>query len=373
MTKLFEPFPLATLTLPNRFVRSATWEGLAAPDGAVTPRLAELVAALARGGVGLIISSHAYVRPEGQAGPGQLGAYSEALVPGLAQMAAAAHAHGAKIVLQLAHAGALAATALTARPAWTVSGSEAAGAPPPHVMTAADIGELAAAFAAAAARARSAGFDGVQIHAAHGYLLSQFLSPRHNRRSDGYGGGIENRVRALCEVLAAVRGAVGRGFPVWMKMNGQDFVEGGLETAEALAAALTLEKEGLDALELSGGWAGSLRRSPARVGIASAEREAYHREEAEAFRKKLRLPLALVGGIRSFETAERLVADGLCDLVSMSRPFIREPDLVRRWQSGDLRPALCRSDNRCFQPARDGEGIYCVTAAREARKAPADG
>lgn len=369
MPQLFEPVELGGLRLDNRFMRSATWEGLAAEGGAVTPRLCALIEALARGGVGLIVSSHAYVRPEGQAGPGQLGAHADALVPGLAQMAAAAHAHGAKILLQLAHAGALAATALSGRPAWSVSGVEAAsGTTPVHVMSAADIGELADAFGAAAGRARAAGFDGVQIHAAHGYLLSQFLSPRHNRRQDAYGGPIENRAAALRAALAAVREAVGPGFPVWIKMNGQDFVEGGLETAEALAAARLLEADGLDGLELSGGVAGSLRRSPARVGIASAEREAYHRDEAAAFREKLRLPLALVGGIRSFETASRLVADGLCDLVSMSRPFVREPDLVRRWQAGDRRPALCRSDNRCFQPARDGEGIYCVTAAREARE-----
>jgi 2,4-dienoyl-CoA reductase-like NADH-dependent reductase (Old Yellow Enzyme family) len=152
---------------------------------------------------------------------------------------------------------------------------------------------------------------------------------------------------------------------VLIKLNGQDFVEGGLETPDALEAACLLEADSLDALELSGGWLRNLKRSPARVGIHSETREAYHRPEAEAFRSRLRIPLILVGGIRSLDLAERLVGEGLCDFISMSRPFIREPDLVNRWKSGDRRKAACKSDNLCFEPARKGIGIYCVTAERE--------
>jgi 2,4-dienoyl-CoA reductase-like NADH-dependent reductase (Old Yellow Enzyme family) len=371
MSRLFEPAAIGTLTVPNRFVRSATWEGLADENGQVTPRLIDLVTALARGGLGLIMSSHAFVRPEGQAGPGQIGVFSDAHVPGLRRLAEAAQAHGARTMLQIAHAGCYAPEALTRQRALAVSAADAPGLAPQQVMTAADIRELSGAFAAAAGRAKTAGFDGVQIHSAHGYLMSQFLSPLYNRRTDAYGGPIENRVRVHRAVLAAVRAEVGRDFPVTIKMNGQDFVEGGLETAEALQAAALLEADGLDAIELSGGWLRNLKRSPARVGIAKESREAYHRPEAEVFRRRLRIPLILVGGIRSFELAERLIDEGLCDFISMSRPFIREPDLVNRWKSGDRRRAGCLSDNLCFEPARKGEGIYCVSAERERRVKPA--
>jgi 2,4-dienoyl-CoA reductase-like NADH-dependent reductase (Old Yellow Enzyme family) len=365
MSVLFESARIGTLELPNRFVRSATWEGMAEADGAVTAKLVDTVAALARGGVGLIMSSHAYVRPEGQAGPRQLGAYTDEQVPGLSRMAAAAHEHGAPIALQLAHAGCFAAAELTGSDPLCVSSSVPFDDNPRREMSAEEIGGLVAAFAQAAARARKAGFDAVQVHCAHGYLLSQFLSPLYNRRTDAYGGSTARRARVHREVLAAVRAAVGPRFPVMVKINCQDFVDGGLSVEDALEAALLLEADGLDAVELSGGWLRNLKRSPARVGIATEQREAYHREEAAVFRRHLKIPLILVGGIRSFELAERLVEEDLCDFISMSRPFIREPGLVNRWKSGDRSRAACKSDNLCFEPARKGEGIYCVTAARE--------
>lgn len=365
MSTLFEPAKIGTMEVPNRFVRSATWEGMATPEGAATPKLVETMAALAKGGVGLIVSGHAYVQPEGQAGPFQLGAHKDELVPGLRQMAAAAHANGAKIALQMAHAGCFAAEALTGLKPLSVSESVPSDEVPRQAMSVADIRGLAAAFAAAAARAREAGFDAVQIHSAHGYLLSQFLSPLHNRRTDAYGGPLENRVRAHREVLAAVRRAVGPDFPVLVKINCEDFVDGGLTVADALAAALMLEADRLDAVELSGGVLRSIKMSPARMGIKSEEKEAYHRQQAGVFRGKLGIPLILVGGVRSFGLAERFVDEGLCDFISMSRPFIREPGLVARWRAGDRRKAECKSDNLCFAPGSKGTGIYCVSRERE--------
>jgi 2,4-dienoyl-CoA reductase-like NADH-dependent reductase (Old Yellow Enzyme family) len=365
MSKLFEPAKIGGMELRNRFVRSATWEGLATADGAVTPKLADTIAALAQGGVGLIISGHAYVRPEGQAGPGQIGAHRDELLPGLRQMASAAHDHGAKILLQLAHAGCFAPKELTGVTPFAVSASVRLDDTARRELTAGDIRDLVQAYADAAGRAKAAGFDGVQIHSAHGYLLSQFLSPVYNRRTDPYGGVIENRVRAHREVLAAVRRAVGPGMPVLVKINGDDFVDGGLTARESAAAALMLQEQGLDAVEVSGGWLRNLKLSPARVGIKSVEKEAYHRPQAEVFRQTIGIPLILVGGVRSFETSEQLVDEGVCDFIAMSRPLIREPDLIRRWQSGDRRKSACRSDNLCFEPARKGEGIYCVTAERE--------
>ncbi len=365
MSTLFKPMKIGTLELPNRFVRSATWEGMATPEGAVTAKLVDTMAALAKGGVGFIVSGHAYVRPEGQAGPFQLGAHKDALIPGLRQMAAAAHENGAKIALQMAHAGCFAAEALSGLKPLSVSESVPFDETPRHALSVADIRSLAAAFAAAAARAREAGFDAVQIHSAHGYLLSQFLSPLYNRRTDAYGGPVANRARVHREVLAAVRKAVGPDFPVLAKINCEDFVDGGLTVADALEAAQMLESDGLNAIELSGGMLRSIKMSPARMGIKNEEREAYHRDQAAVFRGKLRLPLVLVGGIRSFELAERFVDEGLCDFISMSRPFIREPGLVARWRAGDRRKAECKSDNLCFAPGSQGKGIYCVSRERE--------
>lgn len=365
MSNLFESTRINGMTLANRFVRSATWEGMAAEDGAVTPKLIDTMAVLARGGVGLIISGHAYIRPEGQAGPGQLGIYRNELLDGLKEMTAAVHDTGGKIVAQLAHAGHFAAKHLSGLTPWVVSDYEGLAKSPRHEITVEEVAELTEAYAAAAVRAKAAGFDGVQLHAAHGYLLSQFLSPLFNRRTDDYGGSIENRRRIHMEVVRAVRAAVGDDYPILVKINGQDYAEGGLAVKDAIAAAAGMAEAGLDAVELSGGLLTGGRRSPSRPGIKSAEREAYFREDALAFKKEIDLPLILVGGMRSFEVAESLVADGVADYISMSRPLIREPDLIGRWASGDRSRALCKSDNLCFGPGLEGHGIYCVTEQRE--------
>jgi 2,4-dienoyl-CoA reductase-like NADH-dependent reductase (Old Yellow Enzyme family) len=370
MNKLFEPARIGSMEVRNRFVRSATWEAMATRDGAVTPRLVDTMAMLAKGGVGLIISGHAYVRPAGQAGPNQLGAYKDELIPGLRQMAAAAHDHGAKILLQMAHAGYVAAHHLTGGPPLAVSTSVKLDDIPRRELAAADIADLVQAFAAAAARSKAAGFDGVQIHSAHGYLFNQFLSPLFNRRTDEYGGVLDNRVRVHLETIRAVRRAVGQDYPLLVKLNSRDFAEGGLELEDSLEAAIRMEQAGLDAVELSGGMTKFSKLASARTGISTQAKEAYHQEEAKAFKQRLKIPLILVGGIRSLPVAERLATEGICDFVSLSRPFIREPDLINRWQSGDRRKARCNSDNLCFGPARSGEGLYCVTEAKK-RKAAA--
>lgn len=368
MSILFESSELNGMALSNRFVRSATWEGMAADDGAVTPKLIETMVDLAKGGVGLIISSHAYVRPEGQAGPWQLGIYKDELISGLREMTAAVHECGGKIVMQLAHAGNFAAEQLTGQVPLVVSDFEGLAESPRKELTVQDISELVAAFADAARRAKSAGFDGVQIHSAHGYLLSQFLSPAFNLRQDEYGGDIRNRARIHLEVYHAIRKTVGKDYPVLIKMNCRDFIENGLSLEDSLQAGKLLADAGLDAIELSGGLVTGGRRSPSRPGINSEDKEAYFREEACAFKNQINIPLILVGGIRSFEIAERLVKDNVADYISMSRPFIREPDLIHRWKAGDRRKAKCTSDNLCFKPGLEGEGIYCVTEKGEKTK-----
>jgi 2,4-dienoyl-CoA reductase-like NADH-dependent reductase (Old Yellow Enzyme family) len=365
MSKLFEESTLKGMQMSNRFVRSATWEGMAANDGAVTPELVATMNALAEGGVGLIISSHAYVRPEGQATPRQLGVYKDELIPGLQGMAASVHERGGKIVMQLAHAGHFAAEQLIGQPPLVVSDFEGLAKSPRKEITARDIREIVSAFAEAAGRAKAAGFDGVQIHSAHGYLLSQFLSPAFNRRRDGYGGNVVNRARIHLEIYRAIRGVVGNGYPVLIKMNCKDFSENGLSLDESVQAAGLLADAGLDAIEVSGGLLTGGKLSPSRPGINSEEKEAYFSEEVRAFRRAIHIPLILVGGVRSFEVAERLVDNGMADYVSMSRPLIREPDLINRWKAGDHRKAECKSDNLCFKPGFEGKGIYCVTREHE--------
>ena len=368
MSILFKPFAINGMHLKNRFVRSATWEGLATEDGAVTDELVAVMANLAEGDVGLIITGHAYVTKEGQAGCRQLGIYKDGLVAGLGKMVDAVHEKGGSIVAQLAHSGIYADPERTGHRPLAPSAIEKITNHPIREMTISDIRHLVADFGRAATRARSAGFDGVQIHAAHGYLFSQFLSPFFNHRSDEYGGELENRVRIHLEIIEAIRAKVGKDYPVLIKMNAADFINGGFELDDAVVAGRMLQAKGIDAIEVSGGTALSGRKSPIRMGIRRQADEAYFKGAATALKAAVDIPIILVGGIRSFAVAEKAVAENSADLISMCRPFIREPGLIKRWQAGDRAPAACRSDNLCFGPTRQGEGIYCVTAERERKR-----
>jgi len=368
MSKLFEVTEINGMQLPNRFVRSATWEGMAEDDGSVTPSLVDCMRQLAEGQVGLIISSHAYIKPEGQAAPKQLGVYKDSLINGLRQMTQAVQGRGGKIVLQMSHSGCLANLKLTGQMPLAPSNIEGISKPPCKEMTASDIQEVIEAFGLAAQRAKKTGFDAIQIHAAHGYLMNQFLSPLLNKRTDAYGGPVENRYQVLREVLKKVRSTVGSEFPVLIKLNSQDFMEGGLALEDSLKIGRLLQEDGIDAIELSGGTLRSGQLTPSRTGITNEEKEAYFLEAAKLFKEIINVPLILVGGIRSLPVAERIIEHGWADYISMSRPFIREPGLIKRWKSGDLRKASCLSDNQCFGPAMAGEGIYCVVEKEEKRK-----
>ncbi len=368
MGTLFENSAINGLELKNRFVRSATWEGMADQDGNATPKLLETMTTLAAGGVGLIITSHAFVSHEGRATPWQLAIDRDERIDGLRKMTDAVHAAGGRIAVQLAHAGAFAAAALSGMPRLVVSSAESADTSPQKEMDGKDIKAIIEAYAAAAVRAKAAGFDGLQIHSAHGYLLSQFLSPAFNKRRDKYGGDIKNRVRIHRDICHTIRESVGRHVPILIKINGQDFIENGLTTNDSIAAAKLLVTAGIDAVELSGGTIVSGKLSPSRSRINAPDKEAYFREEAQAFKETLSVPVILVGGNRSVEVADQLIKSGTADYISMSRPFIREPELICRWQKGDRRPAACISDNLCFAPALEGRGVYCVTRERELQK-----
>jgi 2,4-dienoyl-CoA reductase-like NADH-dependent reductase (Old Yellow Enzyme family) len=368
MTTLFEPSEINGMTLPNRFVRSATWEGLAGDDGSCTPPLVDMMKTLAKGGVGLIISSHAYVQKVGQAGTGQLGIHNDDMIAGLKEMTAAVHNQNGKIICQLAHAGFFGNAKLSGQTPIAPSAVEGIAEGMRKEMTTEDIQKVTEAFATAAHRAKIAGFDGVQIHGAHGYLLSEFISPKFNRRTDEYGGSIENRARLPLAVLQAIRETVGADYPVLIKLNCKEFVDDGLQREEFVQVGKMLADAGIDAIEVSGGLPVSAKTRPSRLGINKEEKEAYFQEEAKALRKEADVTLILVGGNRSFHIAEGLVAEGVADYISMSRPLIREPHLINRWKAGDLTKAACVSDNMCFRPAIKGEGIYCVTEEREQAK-----
>ena len=210
-------------------------------------------------------------------------------------------------------------------------------------------------------RAKTAGFDGVQIFAAHGFFLNQLLCPRYNDRTDAYGGNIRNRARALLEVLQSVRKHTGDDYPVLVKLNCQDFVENGLSLEDSLQVGMMLDEEGIDAIELSGGLLNNPNIMQSKIDTAAVE--AHFQNEARAFKEKIAVPLILVGGIRSFDVAKRLVDEGVADYISMSRPFIRDPDLVNRWKAGNLQAAECISCNNCFEQIKQGKGVSCVPLA----------
>jgi len=359
---LFTPLSIGTMTLANRFVRSATWEALAGDDGSATERLCDLMIELGSGELGMIISGHAYVSRRGQAGPWQLGIYDDRLMPGLTQIAANMKRRGSRAVAQLAHAGGQAAEILTGTQAIGPSPMVGRAGNQAREMAIDEIARTTSAFAAAAARAKQCGFDGVQLHAAHGFLLSQFLSRYFNRRTDRYGGSLENRARLLLEVLGAVREAVGAEFPVLVKINSEDFIDGGFTVEDMVETCRLLEQAGIDAVEMSGGTISEVSRFGAcRTDVAQRpEDEVYYREAARRYKEAVGVPLVLVGGIRSFDVAEALIAQGLADAVALCRPLICEPGLVKRWAAGDRAPVECDSCNQCFEPAMAGEGIRCL-------------
>lgn len=365
MTKIFEPTDLSGIVLKNRLVRSATWEGLANPDGSVTPALIRTHEELADGGVGLIISSYMYVQRVGKQALGQIGVDSDEMQSGLAELARVVHERNGKIVAQIVHCGGQAdRTQNGGLQPVAPSAIESPGyAVTPRELSTAEIHEIVDDFATAAVRLKKAGFDGVQLHGAHGYLLAQFLSPLRNRRTDAFGGSLENRARLCLEVYRAVRAAVGPTFPVMIKLNANDFLDGSTTEEDACYLAATLASERIDAIEVSGGTPGSGKLGAARPNIKEPTDEAYFLPQAEAIRRAApTTPLMLVGGLRSPEVMDEILAVGTTDYFSMSRPLIREPGLPKRWESGDLRRAACISCLGCFGPARKGDGISCVQA-----------
>jgi 2,4-dienoyl-CoA reductase-like NADH-dependent reductase (Old Yellow Enzyme family) len=307
--------------------------------------------------VGLIITGHMYVHPSGKAHPEMTGIYSDDLIPGLMGLTDVVHREGGRVVAQINHGGMQCSRETVAE---TVAPS-AVDVPflkrSPREMTPDEIALLVHAYGQAARRAQEAGFDGVQIHGAHGYLIGQFLSPFVNRRTDEWGGDVEGRMRFLRAVCRAVREQVGPGYPVFIKLGMMDGVEGGLHSEEGVQVAAALEEMGLDGLEISGGIGGGTDLN-VRKGIRPGESEAYFRPLARKARSATRLPIALVGGFRSRGMMEGVLAAGDADFISLCRPLICEPDFPNRLRAGAQECSPCISVNRCWAEG-PGEGIAC--------------
>ncbi|HUI46740.1 MAG TPA: NADH:flavin oxidoreductase [Nitrospirota bacterium] len=365
MKNLFDVTKIKGMELRNRFVRSATWEGMCDEQGRPGRKLAECYQRLAGGGVGLIITGYTFVRPDGKQTRGSMGAHSDNFAGDMRALCTAVHNEGGKLCVQLVHAGGQARVPpginLIAPSALAATEYSAV----PSGMSLGDISEVVAAFGESSRRAKVWGFDAIQLHAAHGYLINQFLSPRTNHRVDAYGGSIENRMRFLLDVYRSARCAVGADFPVLVKLNGSDFIKNGFSIDDAVKVAAALDHEGIDAIEVSGGTPASGDCTPVRRKIDTREQEAYNLPLAVRIKSAVSCPTMVVGGFRTFDLVREVIEKEKADYISLARPFIREPGLVHRWQAGDTSRARCISCNGCYRPGLREGGITCIVDRTE--------
>jgi len=363
MKSLFDTTTIKGMQLKNRFIRSATWRGLADSTGHITPELSAIYEALAKGGVGTIITGYAFIDEQEKPNPGMISACSDAMIPDFKSLTTLVHQHDTNIVLQLAYGGSM----TDLRPfSPRIFGPSAIENELTHItpieMTKADIDTLIDLFSQAARRAKEGGFDAVEIHAAHGYLLSQFLSPFCNKRTDAYGGCISNRTRIIIEVIQAMRKVVGPDFPIWVKINAEDFSDPGLTSTESIVAALLLEEAGVDLIDVSGGNACSkavLKKGlgPSRPNVKkSIDNESYFKDTAAVLATLTHVPIILTGGNRHLSKMTDILNTSDIDYFALSRPLIREPDLIQKFAQKQSEEPLCISCNKCFTTP----GKHCI-------------
>ncbi|MBW2230111.1 MAG: NADH:flavin oxidoreductase, partial [Deltaproteobacteria bacterium] len=383
---IFSPATLGPTQLRNRAVKCGTNEGKSR-DGLVTDRLIEWHRAFAVGGVGMTTLAYCSVSSEGRTFGDQIWMRAEAL-PGLRRFSQAIQAEGARAAIQLGHAGWFAHPRATGTkpvgPSRTFSPHAQRFS---HAMTSDDFARMTREFADAARLAVDAGFDALEIHMGHGYLLSQFLSPYNNRRNDRWGGSIENRARFPRDVLRAVREAAGPGVAIFPKLNMEDGFPGGLTLEDSLQVAQWIEQDGsVDALQLTGG---HTTRTPMflmrgdvplremvryerdwvrKLGLAVLGRilirgypwsEAFFLASARRFKQAVDLPIMLLGGLTELETMNRAIGEGFA-FVALGRALIANPDLVGRMQSGELSRSICNHCNQCVAEMEREEGVRCV-------------
>ncbi len=390
---LLKPINIGRLTIPNRMVKSATQESMAGPEGEVTQECITFYRKLARGRVGLIISGNIFHDWAGHNWPHQLGLDHDGLIEGYKKLTTAVHEQNGIIFAQINDTGREAGKLYSRG-----KGPRGPSAVPhplffhiPQAMSKQQIHETISSFARCCNRAKTAGFDGIQIHAAHGYLVNQFLSPYLNRRKDEYGGPIENRWRFIKELIAAVREQIGADYPLIIKVNASDGfpIPWGVQLKEALLTAKMLDESSLDAIEVSCGCYESgmtMIRGPMELRLALQTvrefnsmpaplrgliwlahplakklyrfHENYNIEYAEKIKQVVKMPVISVGGIRNPEDMESFITEGRTDMVSMARPLIAEPGLPARIMEGDLSPSRCVNCNICLMHMQV-KGLRC--------------
>jgi 2,4-dienoyl-CoA reductase-like NADH-dependent reductase (Old Yellow Enzyme family) len=335
MPHLLEPLNIRALRLRNRLVLPPMATSKARPDGTVSDELLAYYDEKSRGGaLGLAITEHCFISEAGRNRVGQPSAADDAMIDGLSALAAVFRRNGVPTVVQISHAG-----AASAEPGKLLVGPSDVATPlgsgrAPRPLTADEIADIPRQFAAAARRVKDAGFDGVELHSAHGYLLNQFLSPFTNRRTDRYGGPLENRIRLHLEVISAVRDEVGADFPLLLRLGARDYLEGGTAVADGVEAARRFELAGVDALDVTGGLTGYVRPGVDEPG--------YFAELSAPIKSTVAVPVILTGGVTEAGQAERLLARGAADLIGVGRALLRDSawaiDAVRAAAAWEERP-----------------------------------
>jgi 2,4-dienoyl-CoA reductase-like NADH-dependent reductase (Old Yellow Enzyme family) len=364
---LFDPISINNMKLANRFIRSATYDGMA-KHGQVTESQIELYQGLAQGGVGLIVSGLMAVSEDGRLSPSQNYVLADSHLEGLTRLVEAVHQAGGKVAMQLAHAGRESNPTGGKLPAGP---SEQQGGPAYEgkcrALSAEEIESIVQSFGRAAGLAKRAGFDAVQLHAAHAYLLAQFLSPLANRREDEWGGGLDNRLGLHLRILRAMRKQVGEDYPLMIKLGVADGAPGGLQLAEGLEAASQLAQAGFDCLEISQGLRGFTWKEMEFRTKLTTERQNYFADWAAQVKQRVDKPVVMVGGLRNFYAIAENMEKGQVDMAALCRPLIREPGLVKRWQTDASYKPKCISCNQCLMLLRGGRPLACAQDDPDAR------
>lgn len=389
MSKLFEPSKIGKMELKNRFVHSATYEVMAKESGEVTDELVKRYRFIAKGDTALIIPGYMYVHSSGRAYKAQTGIHKDTLIPGLKQVVDTVHNEGGKVAFQLVHAGRQTTKDVAGVTPMgpSAKGRDTVNFVKPREMTEEDISMVTNAFGKAAMRAVEAGADGVQIHAAHGYLVNQFLSPFFNKRKDAWGGSDENMFRFFKEVYMEIKRSVPEDFPILVKLNTHDYTPGeGVTPQLAVKYANWLGELGIDAIEVSCGTAlysfmnecrGEVpieelvsglpwwQKSIGRVMLNKMKgnfdlEEGYNLEPAEMIKHVRKdITLMVVGGFRRMEHMLEAINRGVADFISMSRPFIREPFIVKKIKEGKADRVSCISCNKCLAAVANQQPVRC--------------